>query len=377
MNSFNKCITLKHLLIAGKKQIGLQFYPDKVIQALIKQLTNPKWSETYGMVFVPNNQENISQIYQLFKGVAWVNGKYFFHKKGGYGAPERNKVSTTPENQKTHVPSEYIDMLLAKQYAPNTINTYTGMFAVFMQYFTGKKLMEINEHDIANYIITLSKNGKSGSYINQMINAIKFYYEVVLAMPNRFYNIPRPFKKQQLPKVISQQEVKAIINNTNNLKHKCIVSLLYSAGLRRSELINLKLTDIDSKRMVIAINNSKGGKDRLTILSKDVLNDLRAYFKKYQPKQYLFESPKGGMYSAVSVANIIKNACKKAKLKKHVTPHTLRHSFATHLLESGTDLRYIQVLLGHNSTRTTEVYTQVAINNIKAIKSPFDNLHLK
>jgi integrase/recombinase XerD len=374
MNTSTKCITLKHLLIAGKKQIGLQFYADKVIQALVKQLPNPRWSEAYGMVFISNNNESISQVYQLFKGVAWVNGRYFFNKKGKYDSPVI--TSKAKINLKSNVPAEYLDMLLAKQYAPNTMNTYTSMFAVFMQHFTGKKLLEINEHDIATYVTSLSKKGKSGSYINQMINAIKFYYEVVLAMPNRFYSIPRPFKKQQLPKVISQHEVSLIIKNTNNLKHKCIVSLLYGAGLRRSELINLKLVDIDSQRMVIAINNSKGGKDRLTILSETVLNDLRTYFKQWKPKIYLFEDATGGMYSAESVAKIIKSAASKAGIKKRVTPHVLRHSFATHLLESGTDLRYIQVLLGHNSTRTTEVYTQVAINNIKAIKSPLDNLHL-
>jgi len=140
--------------------------------------------------------------------------------------------------------------------------------------------------------------------------------------------------------------------------------------------LNLKLADIDSKRMVITIKNGKGNKDRLTILSETVLADLRIYYAAWRPKEYLFEGAKGKQYTATSILKIIKNAAKKAGIRKNITPHMLRHSFATHLLENGTDLRYIQVLLGHNSTRTTEVYTQVAINNIKAIKSPIELLHL-
>jgi integrase/recombinase XerD len=177
-------------------------------------------------------------------------------------------------------------------------------------------------------------------------------------MPNRFYSIERPRKREILPKVISLEEVQSIIKNTNNIKHRCIVSLLYSAGLRRSELLNLKMEDIDSKRMVITVKNGKGNKDRQTILSESVLKDLRKYFLEWKPKIYLFESPEGNPYSPESIVKIIKNAARKANIKKNITPHMLRHSFATHLLENGTDLRYIQVLLEHSSTRTTEIYTK-------------------
>jgi len=191
-----------------------------------------------------------------------------------------------------------------------------------------------------------------------MINSIKFYYEVVKGMPNRFYSIERPRKKEALPKVISLEEVKGIILNTNNIKHKCIVSLLYSAGLRRSELLNLKLQDIDSKRMSILVKNSKGGKDRVTLLNENVLKDLRKYYKEWKPQKYLFEGKEGTQYSATSVVKIIKNSAKKAGINKSVSPHILRHSFATHLLENGTDLRYIQELLGHSSSKTTEIYNE-------------------
>jgi len=187
-------------------------------------------------------------------------------------------------------------------------------------------------------------------------------------MPNRFYDIERPIQKKQLPKVLSKSEILGLIANTNNLKHRCIVSLLYSAGLRRSELLNLKLEDIDSKRMLISVKAAKGNKDRMTVLSPIILEDLRAYYKEYRPKNFLFEGPGQKAYTASSVLKLISMAAKRAGIYKRVTPHMLRHSFATHLLEDGTDLRHIQLLLGHSSTKTTEIYTHVAESSFKGIK---------
>ena len=191
-------------------------------------------------------------------------------------------------------------------------------------------------------------------------------------MPHRFYNIDRPIKDQSLPQVISKDEVLNMIAQTKNIKHKCVIELLYSAGLRRSELLNLKINDIDSKRMIIRIARAKGNKDRQSLLSKTVLKDLRKYFREYKPKKYLFEGQGNQKYSATSVLKIVKNAGKRAKINSSVTPHMLRHSFATHLLEEGTDIRIIQTLLGHSSIKTTEIYAHVATNQIKVIKNLLD-----
>ena len=275
------------------------------------------------------------------------------------------------------VPISYLNKLGSKGYAFSTVKTYVSLFEKVSNHFKDDDLVSIDEQMIQDYLQGLVRIKKSDSYINQMLNSIKFYYEVVEGMPNRFYSIDRPRKKSTLPKVISMEEVQMIIENTNNIKHRCIVSILYSAGLRRQEVLNLKLEDIDSKRMVIRINAGKGFKDRQTILSKKVLLELREYYKQWKPKKYLFEGPKGFQYSGESVSRIVKRAAKKAGIQKNITPHILRHSFATHLLENGTDLRYIQVLLGHGSTKTTEVYTHVATNNIKGIQSPFDSLNLR
>ena len=241
-----------------------------------------------------------------------------------------------------------------------------------MNYYSDQTINVLDENDIRNYLAFLIKTNRSDSYINQAINSIKFYYEIVLGLPNRFYNLERPRKSKKLPVVLSKEEVLSIISSTKNLKHKCIISLLYSAGLRRSELLNLKLTDIESNRMLIRVRDAKGNKDRYTILSKNILIDLRAYYKNYRPTNYLFEGQEKAQYSPNSVGNVVSNTAKRAGIKIPVTAHTLRHSFATHLLEAGTDIRYIQLLLGHNSTKTTEIYTHVAKSSFSAIKNPLD-----
>lgn len=373
---FKKSITLKHLLINEARCIGIQFQPDKVVNALLKELPNIKWSNDFNLPYVPNTKANIGLIYQKFRGVAWVNTNYFFaHKRINHENEEINvdwfRRRKLPEGYRS-CPEEYLLKLELKRYANNTAKTYIQCFEKFINSQKEQDLMRINEQDIQRYLQQLIQNKKSNSYVNQMINSIKFYYEIVKEMPNRFYSVERPRKKETLPKVISLEEVQSIINNTKNIKHRCIVSLLYSAGLRRSELLNLKLSDIDSKRMVILVKNGKGGKDRLTLLSQKVLTDLRAYYKVWKPKEYLFEGEKGGQYSATSVLAIIRRAAIEAKIHKPISPHMLRHSFATHLLENGTDLRYIQTLLGHSSSKTTEIYTQVAIKNIINVQSPID-----
>ena len=369
-------VTLKHLLINGERKIGLQFYPNKILNALVKGLPGVRWSKQFNMAHIDNNKQNISLILNTFRGVAWVDGKYFFDKKPVNANNKAPNVSLV-EHFYGKVPNSFLDKLILKKYADNTIKGYCNMFINFTNYYAGKEVNSLTEKDIRSYLKHLISQGKSDSYVHQSVNSIKFYYEVVLQMPNRFYEIERPQKKEQLPKVISKENVLKMIDSINNLKHKCIVSLIYSAGLRRSELLNLKIQDIDSDRMTIRILNTKGGKDRMTTLSKYLLQMLREYFKEYRPKEYLFEGQKGGKYSAGSVLSIVKSAAKKANISQHVTPHTLRHSFATHLLEDGTDLRKIQSLLGHNSLKTTEIYTHVAINYEETVKNPLDSLFLK
>lgn len=215
------------------------------------------------------------------------------------------------------------------------------------------------------------------SYQNQAINAIKFYYERVLGGQRKIYLIERPRRDTKLPVVFSTDEVVAILKCTQNIKHRAILMVIYSGGLRISEAANLKISDIDSKRMQIRIVSAKGDKDRYTLLSEKALNTLREYYKVYRPAQWVFEGVTGERpYSVRSIQQILKAAVKRAGINKKVTVHTLRHSFATHLLEQGTDIRYIQSLLGHASTRTTEIYTHITTSGFGKIKSPMDRLDI-
>lgn len=379
MSHPSKNITIKHLLIDEKKQIGIQFYPDKVIQGIIKQLPDPKWSKTYGMVYILNTKDNLTQIFDKFRGVAWVNSYYFFKDRPLKNNNEPLDVERFRNrklaNDYKACPGEYFKKLELKKYSMSTARTYITLFEAFLNYYKEFDPKQLNENDVRNYLSYLVRARRSNSYINQAINAIKFYYEVVMGMPNRFYDIERPIKKKKLPEVLSKKEVSGILSKLQNIKHKCMISLLYSAGLRLGELLNLKIKDIDSERMLIRVEDAKGNKDRYTILSPSLLLDLRRCYREYRPQEYLFEGPGGGKYSTTSVRKIVKRAAAKSRIQKNVKPHTLRHSFATHLLEDGTDLRYIQSLLGHNSSRTTEIYTHVATNIIKDIKSPLDTLN--
>ncbi|MCK0158840.1 tyrosine-type recombinase/integrase [Cellulophaga sp. F20128] len=356
--------------------IGIKFESDKVIQALIKSLSNPKWSDQYKMVYLLNTKQNLNSIFNVFKGVIWINYNRFLTNKPIKKDNETLDISWFRKRKITphykYCPEEYLLKLELKRYSNNTVRIYVPFFEMFINFYYDREINTLDESDIRAFLQHLIQRKMSNSYINQVINAIKFYYEVVLGMPHRFYNIERPRKEYKLPKVISKQEILLIINNTNNIKHRCVVKLLYGSGLRKSELLNLKVNDIDSKRMLVRVQNSKGNKDRFTLLSKNALDDLRIYFKEFRPKDYLFEGQKGGKYSGESVLRIVKLASEKARIRESVTPHVLRHSFATHLLESGVDLRQIQVLLGHSSTKTTEIYTHVATNTFKTIKNPLD-----
>lgn len=278
-------------------------------------------------------------------------------------------------NKWDNLPEGYLQLLQRKRYSLNTIKIYSSYFLDFQENMNGRDLRSLKKADINRYMLDLiRKRGISASQQNQRINAIKFYYEKVLGRKKAYYHISRPKKDKKLPAVLSPSEVQRILDQVHNLKHRCILMTLYSGGLRRSELINLKVTDIDSERMLIRIQNSKGNKDRNTLLSNSLLNQLRLYYIKYKPNTWLFEGPRGKKYSATSIENIFRRALHKSGITKHATPHTLRHSFATHLLEQGVNLRYIQVLLGHSSSKTTEIYTRVSSHKLSQIINPLDQL---
>jgi len=264
----------------------------------------------------------------------------------------------------------------AKRYGESTIKTYAEALKTFLHFCVDKETTAISNEDITEfnnqYILA---QGLSQSFQNQVINAIKLFYRVVELKQMDPALIYRPRREKKLPNVLSKEEVRAILGALRNQKHKAMLSLIYSCGLRRSELINLKIKDIDSNRGLIIIRQAKGKKDRVVPLSEKILLMLREYFTAYKPKEWLFEGQSGqGQYDESSLAAVLRQAVEKCKIEKPVTLHWLRHSYATHLLENGTDLRYIQEILGHSRSTTTEIYTHVSNKSIQKVISPFDTL---
>ena len=266
-------------------------------------------------------------------------------------------------------------ILIVGGYSNSTIKTYITCLKNFKNYFYKIEIDQLSKDDIIEYLFHLIKNNYSKSTQNQHINAIKFYFEKCLRQKREYYLIERPRKEKKLPNILSKNEIQLLFNSTYNLKHLTILAVIYSCGLRVSELINIKINDIDNNRMVIHIKKAKGNKDRQVQLTNQLLELLRKYYKKYLPINYLIVGQNGGKYSTTSIQKIIKNSSFKAGINKKVTPHTLRHSFATHLLENGTDIRFIQTILGHSDIKTTQIYTHVSNTHLKNIQNPSDNLN--
>lgn len=281
-------------------------------------------------------------------------------------------ISTTAQEYKLAL-SMLDSKIQLMRYSESTRRVYAYMLREFLKYNYPKKLHEITQTDIYRYQHYIVAEKKcSRSFQNQSINAIKFYLEKILGHDPQFFQLDRPKKVSKLPEVLSLEEVQRIFKQTHNIKHKTLLVTLYSAGLRIGELLNIQIKDVDSSSMRIWVREGKGVKDRMTVLSPFLLDLLRIYFKQYRPTKYLFEGSAGQCYSAGSVRKVLERSAKKAKILKKVVPHTLRHSFATHLLENGTNLRYIQTLLGHTSAKTTEIYTHVSTKKLDEVRSPLD-----
>jgi integrase/recombinase XerD len=268
-------------------------------------------------------------------------------------------------------------ILELKRYSNNTIQSYLFYLKLFQSFYnySDKHLDNLEDRDILNSVVKIIKTKNySTSSQKQLIGSLSLFYKELLKRNINFSIIYPTQKTDNLPSVFSKNEVKNLINSIENTKHKAIISTIYGLGLRISELISLELKNIDSDRMLVYINDSKGKKDRIVMLPQKLLKLLRSYFIKYKPKKYLFEGQKGKKYSVSSVRKVFLNAKSKAKIKKPGTVHTLRHSFATHLLENGTDIRLIQKLLGHKNIKTTLIYTHVSKSSIQNIESPLDSL---
>lgn len=368
-------ITLSKVRHKHNNQILIGFKHDWTLIDVVKHLPEAKWSRTHKSWYIKNNPENLKSIFSVFKQHAYVDASNIFNK---------NKTTThitLPQKQQRHLTknqkqilNNFYKFLLGKRYSKSTVETYSFFVADFLAYHTTIPINSLSNTEVNRFIEDVFiKRHYAISTHRQFISALKQF--IIFYPDTQISNLllTRPKKSRKLPLVLSQQEVIDLIRHTANLKHRAIIALMYSCGLRISELISLKLTSIDIDRKQLVVQNSKGRKDRYVSLADSFIPLLSNYFYTYKPQVYFVEGQKGGPYSAESIRQFLKRACKTAQINKPVTPHTLRHSYATHLLENGVDLRYIQELLGHAKPETTMIYTHVSRKDLLNISNPLDS----
>lgn len=397
-----KKIEVVPLFHRGKEAIGLFFENYQGLNTLVKELNIAKWSSTHHCWYMPMEQGAYQQLKKALKEKAWFDEsklrEYLVKKKSAEKTPAAfidkhvndsiqkravpKKAESVPgriAKVNTHILPLVRQALILKSYSESTVKTYINEIAQFLQSLGHHAADDFTTERLKSYLSYCARELQlSENTLHSRINALKFYYEQVLKREKLFWEIPRPKKPQQLPKLLNETELRNLFNALPNKKHKAMLFTAYSAGLRVSEIVNLKIADVDSKRMQLFIERAKGKKDRYVNLSPLLLDILRKYLQEYtpKPKLYLFESEATGQaYPTRTVQQIFSKAKHKARINKEVGVHSLRHSFATHLLDKGTDIKYIKDLLGHFSIKTTERYLHVSKKQLVNIVSPFDDLY--
>ncbi len=375
-----KRILVERVIHKGESRIALRFAWDAELIAIIKEIPGARWSQTINCWHVGETSDIFNDLLRVYSGKAFIDFSSLEQEKA---KTEKNKSSVTkpvPPDELSGEDKENLKeferWMVHRRYSESTINTYTGMLKHFLRFAKPKKSSEIKAEDMVRFVneYVIPRN-LSYTFQNQMISSAKLFFKHVHKIDLDVESFERPGREHKLPNVLSKEEIKMILQAPSNLKHRALLSLIYACGLRRSEVLNLLPKDIDSKRGILIIRNAKGKKDRITPLPGKILKLLRDYYIAYRPVKWLFEGQvKGEKYSEQSLESVLKQSVYKAGIRKPVTLHWLRHSFATHLLESGTDLRYIQELLGHSSSKTTEIYTHVSTLSLQRIRSPYDEL---
>ncbi len=361
--------------------VKFQYEPDESLTRDLKMIIPDfGWNETFNCWTSPYSASLKSLLFKLVRGKYWLDYTGLTGKTSVQTSHHvvTNHVSNLEKLSDEHVRalSKFRDYLNARRYSDSTIQSYTDSITTFFRFFAQKPISEIDNNDVIlfnnDYIIA---HRLSASFQNQVVNGLKLFYQVVTDTRLEIGLLHRPRREKRLPNILSKEEVKRILDAPKNIKHKAMLSLIYACGLRRGELLHLTLKDIQSDRKILVIRQGKGKKDRIVPISMKLIELLRVYYQLHKPQKWLFEGQiMGSQYSEKSLETVMKQSVEKAKIDKPVSLHWLRHSYATHLLESGTDLRYIQELLGHRSSRTTEIYTHVSTKNLEQIRSPFDDL---
>jgi integrase/recombinase XerD len=372
-------VTIKQNIVNQYNIVSFEFQENEILLTQLKNtIPNFNWNTELKAWTTPYYPTLKKELFQLLRGRYWLDYsgmKLKTHHTTAQKQPITPPLAPLNEEHIVHL-EKFKNYLLSRRYSPSTIKTYTETVSTFLRFFIAKPISEINHNDLIvfNNEYIIQKN-LSNSYQNQVVNALKLFFQIIENKIIVVELLHRPRREKKLPNALSKEEVKAILEAPKNSKHQAMLSLIYACGLRRGELLNLTLKDIQSDRNLLLIRQAKGKKNRVIPISSKLIELLRNYYKEWKPKTWLFEGQvENTKYSEKSLENVLKQSLSKAKITKKVSLHWLRHSYATHLLESGTDLRYIQELLGHNSSRTTEIYTHVSTRNLQLIRSPFDDL---
>ena len=379
----NKTITLSKVIHRDEELLLIAFPYDFATKEYVKGFDGVRWSRTFKSFCIPFSRHITNTLFQYLR-----QQKYFVDYSSLKEQPTSIDLVSKPKKSKIKIEGKpqqevldrigtFRNWMYQKRYSTNTINTYESMLLMFFGFHHGKSVKDITNGDLEDYNTRyILANGYSPTYQNQTINALKLYYTYDGMDPLLSANLERPNKQLKLPEVLSIDEVKGILASLSNLKHKTLLSILYACGLRIGETLKIKVRDLDLDRGYTHIKSGKGRKDRYVPIPSRMCSLLRSYIEAYKPREFLFEGAKSRKYSPVSARQILKRALINANIEKQVTLHTLRHSHATHLLENGTDIRYIQELLGHNSPKTTMIYTHVSSTSLDKIKNPFDDFEL-
>jgi integrase/recombinase XerD len=365
-------ITLASFMHHKQKCISLSFAYSFKVKQYIKNGHGVKWSNTFRCFYVLDKGSNRALLVGYLKAGGYtVKTTSITHKQlASKGAP---KPKDDLSQEKQLVYTEFISFLKGKRYSESTLKVYGHFVYCFLKHTDNKPLELLDENDVRLFIETsVGILNYAVSTHRQMVSALKHFAYFYPACAINTEAIFMPRKDRKLPEILSIQEVLSLIEVTKNIKHKTIIAMLYGSGLRIGELLHLQLKDFDFDRDQLHIRNAKGRKDRYATIAKSLHPLLKSYYTSYKPTVYFIENPNGGLYSAGSVRSFLKKSCRAAGINKKVTPHTLRHSYATHLLEQGTDIRYIQELLGHSKPETTMIYTHVTQKSLRDIKSPLD-----
>lgn len=365
-------IIIEPVIHKREKRLKLLFRYDLALIQIIRNIDGRKWSETMHCWHIPYSEDYIKKINLR------LGAKYSIKYPEDDYLIEVLKIKPKIPNYTKIKIDLFIQYLKNQRYSENTIENYVSAIKTFFEYINNKEPEAIELTDLFNFNEEcIIKEKKSISYQNIFISAIKLFFHVVYHKQFELNEIKRPRNEYRLPQIFSKEDVERILLSPKNIKHRAMLSTIYACGLRCGDLINLKIEDLDTDRKLIHIKKGKGKKDRIVPIPENLIKLLRDYYKIYKPKVYLFEGIKSGeRYCETSLRQVFKSALNKTGINSQAKLHWLRHSFATHLLENGTDIRFIQEILGHKSTKTTEIYTHVSTRSIQNIKNPFENLQI-